>query len=735
MLSIGDMKKTLALAALLGAAAAATAAPAPGVGLVQQGSPLTAEPLTNYGIDVPTRQALRALAPKGWRTFVHKSAVLPPSMAWTVGEQWTDVLGKFAVASGLSVLIDWNEQMVLVRPAETALAEAGSAAGPEAKTPLPAFSKGDSAERTPLPRFDIPAANAGVQVAAVAEPQKVQPIAPAAAVAPETVAIEKASAAALPVEPVVSAVPSALGTVAPVEQPKEAVEMVTVQVATATPTDAPPLVNSQASEVASTAGFLGGPKPEGRAAPGLVSAEAPADVKAIPPERETVAEAVTAGPASPTPVKAASQELVEPNTEKVEPAVVAAASPDAPVAAAAVAAGAAAAELAPVVQAKPLPEAKPSIEESSAEELKVVKVETKVVEPVPPKAVVPVISLPTVSEPLIAQPAPEPARGFEVSKDGVITATGPMEALVAATTVQPTAAPVMVEPSPAATAALEAFFKAPVMESPVIPSVPVFAVNPSPEMVESRKEASKVEPPKSTGDFSYTKAVALSKPLVQTVAQGIANRFDLRLVWVAPDIRLQGPITLLSQSVEQDVELLRKALGRFSPVTVEVQAGELRVTSKDPLFVAQHRERAAQLAREQAMEQARAEAAAAAGGVPNGEPGKAGTTGNAGYVAQGAQPGVNGQAQAAKAPAATYKFQMVVEAGHSLEQALRTLLRERGYTHEWRVDGGFEASRQMVYQANTVTELLSQVLPPLGISADIYTVDNHIVVRPGDSRD
>ena len=724
LLSIGDMKKTLALAALLGAAAAATAAPAPGVGLVQQGSPLTAEPLTNYGIDVPTRQALRALAPKGWRTFVHKSAVLPPSMAWTVGEQWTDVLGKFAVSSGLSILIDWNEQMVLVRPAETALAEAGSAASPAAQTPLPVFSKGDSAERTPLPRFDIPSAKAGVQVAVAAEPSKPQAIAPAAAVAAETVAIEKTAAAARPLEPVLSGSSDALPLPEPVAPSKEAVEMVKVQVATATPTDAPPSVNSQASEVVSTAGFLGGPKPESQAAPILVSADTPDVAKATPSEREKVAEAVTVSPASPTPAEAASKALAEPQTKKVEAALGTAASQEAPVAAATVAVGAAAAELVPVIQAQPIPAATPL-----AEEPKVAKVENNAVEPVPPKAVVPVISLPSVSETLVAQPVPEPARGFEVSKEGVITATGPMEALVAATTVQPAAAPVVVEPGPAAAAALEAFFKSPVMESPVIPSVPVFAVNPSPEMVESRKEASKVEPPKSTSDFSYTKAVALSKPLVQTVAQGIANRFDLRLVWVAPDIRLQGPITLLSQSMEQDVELLRKALGRFSPVTVEVQAGELRVTSKDPLFVAQHRERAAQLAREQALEQARAEAAAAAGGAPAGE------SAEAGRVAHGGQPGVNGQAHAANAPAATYKFQLVVEAGHTLEQALRTLLRERGYTHEWRVDGGFEASRQMVYQANTVAELLSQVLPPLGISADIYTVDNHIVVRPGDSRD
>lgn len=246
------------------------------------------------------------------------------------------------------------------------------------------------------------------------------------------------------------------------------------------------------------------------------------------------------------------------------------------------------------------------------------------------------------------------------------------------------------------------------VSAPVVPSIPVMAVNPSVEQQKRIQASAKPMPLKSSADFTYTDAVALNKAQLRTVVQAIANRYGLRMVYIAPDIKMPGPVTLLSQSAEQDLALLKKAMGLYAPINFELTVtGDVMVESKDPAYVAAHR----------------AKAAAAAKAVSEAQPADASSF----AAAQGKDSASASAPAAPVVPAMTFTLQ----AGQSLEDALRQFLTAKGYTQEWKVAGGFDANKTLVYEGNTVAEVLSKVLVPLGISADIFTTDKHIVIRPG----
>ena len=237
--------------------------------------------------------------------------------------------------------------------------------------------------------------------------------------------------------------------------------------------------------------------------------------------------------------------------------------------------------------------------------------------------------------------------------------------------------------------------------------LPVVRTNPTPSMVASLDKAVQANPPKlaSSLDFSYSGPSAWNKASARTLAQGIANKFQLRLVWAAPEEQLKGPVTLLAQSAEQDTALLQKAMGAFSAVELELLAG-------DKVLRAVPRGQAWGVAQAWPMPPA-LEAAAAPAAVA------------AAPAAPAAEP----------APAPVPQLQLDLGVGVSLEEALVAFAHKHGYTLEWKVEGGFEAGRALSYTGDTVVQVLAQALPPLGISADVYTRDKHIVIRPGEARD
>lgn len=228
---------------------------------------------------------------------------------------------------------------------------------------------------------------------------------------------------------------------------------------------------------------------------------------------------------------------------------------------------------------------------------------------------------------------------------------------------------------------------------PVIPTTPPASPPTAPQ---SAVPGVPVQDVGKGGEFSYTSAMSSNRPSARAVAQGIANKFNYRLVWAAPEFNLQGPVTLLAEDPEQDVKLLQNAIGKLGPVALEVSTAE-RVIRALPREAA-----LASLDTRQKLLDAAEEKYA---------PREIGIVG------------------------AFIKPKLILQVGERepLEDALVRFTRAHGYTLEWKVEGGFEANRNMTFEGGSVAEVLTEVLPTLGLSADIYTRDNHIVVRPGNA--
>jgi hypothetical protein len=139
-------KRALVLALVLAFGGSAIAATLEQLG-VAESAPAS---LQTYGVDVPVKTGLKSLLPDGWQIFVHRSAQLPETVSWSVGQTWTQALSVLAEKHGQAVLIDWTERAVYLRSPEVALEEGAKRAqiAQAATTPLPVAV---AAPRTPLP--------------------------------------------------------------------------------------------------------------------------------------------------------------------------------------------------------------------------------------------------------------------------------------------------------------------------------------------------------------------------------------------------------------------------------------------------------------------------------------------------------------------------------------------------------------------------------------------------------
>lgn len=108
--------------------------------------------LKKYGVDVPTKSGLKSILPQGWTLLIHKSATLPPVMAWDVDEPWNHVLDRLADKEQLTVRLNWTNKTVTIlasaAPAEPAKVVATEAV-PQA-TPVLAAPKMASPATAPL---------------------------------------------------------------------------------------------------------------------------------------------------------------------------------------------------------------------------------------------------------------------------------------------------------------------------------------------------------------------------------------------------------------------------------------------------------------------------------------------------------------------------------------------------------------------------------------------------------
>lgn len=746
------MKSSLALALALGVSATALAVPGPGP-VQQKGTPeLTAKPLSTYGIEVPARSALRSLIPTGWRLFVHKSAELPTTISWKPGDQWTDVLGAASRSAGLSTLVDWESKTVFIRSLEVALEENAvrGEIAQAAVTPLPRFV----APETPFSASAKKEPSAGASETLAHAPQTVTydintkpDVSRKEAALPET--------APLPAQPLAA---SAAEVVAVVSSGSEAVlaeaaslaksmlaerasaghksELSKVEVSSAVATL--PLADSLAPEetIVSTANVPAEATPLTQAAS---AAEAPSskpgealagvaekDTGAQPQERPSLYSVSTAGeitaPNAMVALAAAVQvgaASLEEGTPRKHQDVAKDSSEQTRVALESLLAESREKEA--DLRRKLSERKQPTLDEKASlstaaleqpgtfahlEKVSSSKEAEMRFFGAPPVTTGPAASSEVATAQVLspsANPIPAPiwTKGPFAQDRGLSSAQATSKHL---------------EPiAPAASAPSTAVLSKAVpnsLEAPVVPQIPVLAVNPSAEQQQRTAHTvlKKPAPIRATEDFTYTEPVALNKAPLRTVVQGIANRYGLRMVYIAPDIKMPGPVTLLSQSADQDLALLKKAMGLYASVNLELTVtGDVLVESKDAAYVAAHRAKAAAAAK--ALSEVRAQQETKeVKGVESNSP----------VTTQPAH----------EVPAAP-SMVLTLQAGQALEDALRVFLTGRGYTQEWKVSGGFDANKTLTYEGNTVAEVLAKVLVPLGISADIFTADKHIVIRPG----
>lgn len=202
-------------------------------------------------------------------------------------------------------------------------------------------------------------------------------------------------------------------------------------------------------------------------------------------------------------------------------------------------------------------------------------------------------------------------------------------------------------------------------------------------------------------NFRYSSPISVNRPRLLDMAQGIADRYQMRLVFMAPeDYRIEGPLTLMGKTLEQDAELLGRALGQGSPVVVEV-SGTDRVLRVVPRGMA---DRDIQRMRNP---------------LPN-DPVLA--------LEKSKEVLPEGIGAGTAMPAA---LTLVIRAGEPLESAISRFVRTQGYTLQWNVKSGFDARSLLTVDGSSLVDVLSQVLSPLGMAADIDTTDKVVIVRPG----
>lgn len=248
----------------------------------------------------------------------------------------------------------------------------------------------------------------------------------------------------------------------------------------------------------------------------------------------------------------------------------------------------------------------------------------------------------------------------------------------------------------------------------------------------------------SNGDFTYSEALALNRPDVKRVAAAVANKYGYSLVWIAGGMKLQNPVTLLARNVQEDVSLLQKAMGVYSPVKLEIIEAAKQIIAVDRSLSSSTNVTAQRL--EVKNSQVLSSPSVFADSKNSSPAPQSTATPTSKDTAVEVAKEDSTQVKALQidpvseiapvpgpAPVVTpvTKMALSVHKGESLEEAIAKFAASRGYTLEWKIKGGFESNRDISFEGETLAQVLTQVLPPLGVSADIYTQNKHLIIRPG----
>lgn len=248
----------------------------------------------------------------------------------------------------------------------------------------------------------------------------------------------------------------------------------------------------------------------------------------------------------------------------------------------------------------------------------------------------------------------------------------------------------------------------------------------------------------SNGDFTYSEALALNRPDVKRVAAAVANKYGYSLVWIAGGLKLQNPVTLLARSAQEDVALLQKAMGFYSPVKLEINEAAKQILAVDRSLASSTNVTAQRLEVKNSQVLSSPPVLADSKSTASAPQPAATSTAEDTVVEVTKESSTQLKARPSEAvseiapvpgpsPVAmpVTKMSLAVHKGESLEESIAKFAASMGYTLEWKIKGGFESNRDITFEGETLAQVLTQVLPPLGVSADIYTQNKHLIIRPG----
>lgn len=88
------------------------------------------------------------------------------------------------------------------------------------------------------------------------------------------------------------------------------------------------------------------------------------------------------------------------------------------------------------------------------------------------------------------------------------------------------------------------------------------------------------------------------------------------------------------------------------------------------------------------------------------------------------------QAEAPAAPVAPVELKVVFAKGERLSHSLDKLFKQVGYTGKYQLEGSdLESEEEAVVVGTTLTDVLNQALPPIGLTAEIFTPSKIVVIK------
>ncbi|MBC8742906.1 hypothetical protein F6X40_41320 [Paraburkholderia sp. UCT31] len=205
----------------------------------------------------------------------------------------------------------------------------------------------------------------------------------------------------------------------------------------------------------------------------------------------------------------------------------------------------------------------------------------------------------------------------------------------------------------------------------------------------------------------------------------VAELHGYTLSWDAPDARIPGAVTVLGVDPGEDAKLLQRAMGeRDSPVAIEVyrSSNVYRVVPRST--------------RSEAVSVIDVPFSGPIANRASPAPYSVATAPDASgpqsvrSATNQATPPVAEAIPATVAPAAV---KLTVLKGDSLSNSLKSFFRAQGWDMQWKASTDMQAEYPVSLEGRDAQEILSKLLPKLGLVADFYNPSKLAVIRPVDS--